>query len=461
MELTLLDVLEKTQEGPICKVKDWDFKIVPSKTALMLKEHGLDKVYDPNTPIPSDDGLADDFWEAGFRLALELGMFCPETERIVRFSEEELKAGLENRPCELDLGYGKDGVKIVTRRPDDERPITAAMSALGLAVSEEYYIPLCQAIAQYKVVDILLGCTFITIDGHKVRARTPYEVLAGKREAVYVKEAVRRAGRPGMALWGVEGAPTEYGQLGGYGVPGGFEPDRTIAICLIPEPAKLPYSILTRVAHAMNCGGPIEAGHMLNIGAYFGSPEGAAVGAIAVQILEAASMLPSVIESTILDASYSGNCGRAALWATSVADQARSRNTHVMDLGITSQVSGPCTDMLLYETAAISLADAVSGMAVEIGTRPAACRYPNYGSGLENKFCAEVLKGSAGMKRSDANEIVKAILPKYEDKLRNPPRGKSFPECTDLRTLKPIKEWQEIYDRIWRELEDMGLNRPP
>lgn len=138
MELTLLDVLEKTQEGPICKVKDWDFKIVPSKTASILKEHGLENVYDPSIPISSDDGLADDFWGAGFQLALELGMFCPETERIVKFTEEELKPGLENRPSELELGYGKDRIKIVKRRPDDKRPITAAMSALGLVVSEEY-----------------------------------------------------------------------------------------------------------------------------------------------------------------------------------------------------------------------------------------------------------------------------------------------------------------------------------
>lgn len=109
--------------------------------------------------------------------------------------------------------------------------------------------------------------------------------------------------------------------------------------------------------------------------------------------------------------------------------------------------------MLLYETVAISLADAVSGMAIEISTRPAACRYPNYGSGLENKFCAEVLKGSAGTKRSEANEIMRVILPKYEDKLKSPPRGKSFPECTNLKTLKPTGSGRRFTigcGRSWR-----------
>ncbi|MEM2405116.1 MAG: monomethylamine:corrinoid methyltransferase, partial [Candidatus Methanomethylicia archaeon] len=130
------------------------------------------------------------------------------------------------------------------------------------------------------------------------------------------------------------------------------------------------------------------------------------------------------------------------------------------NLGITSQVSGPCTEMLLYETATISMVESVSGIAIEIGTRPTACRYKNYGSALENKFFAEVLKSSAkNLKLSDVNEIVKALLPKYESKLKDPPKGKSFPECTDLKTLRPSREWLEIYEKIWKELEDLGLPR--
>ena len=456
--LEFLDVLDKTRIGEHCSEKDWDFKIVPSKTKEILKEHGLENTFDRENPINTSFDLADAFWRAGFELALRLGMFCPDTERIVKFSEVELKEALKRVPTEYSSGFGKDRITIKKRDPEDKIPPTAAMSALGLEVSEELYIPIVQSIAQYKCVDIILGCTFKTIHGREIRARTPYETLAGMYEAILVKEAVRRAGRPGMALWGVEGAATEYGQFGGF-CPGGFEPERTLAIALIPEPTKLPYHILHRVAQAVNGGYAIEAGHMLTIGGYYGSPEGAVVGSVATQILETASMLPTVVESTILDFRYMGNCGREALWATSVSHLARSRNSRVMDLGLTSQVSGPCTDMLLYESAAIALADAVPGISVELGTRPAACRYPNYGSGLENKFTAEVLKASPKIKLADANSIVKTLLPKYEDKLRKPPKGKSFTECTDLKTLKPTKEWQEIYEKVWKELEDLGLPR--
>lgn len=439
--------------------REFEFKLVPKTTREILKEYGLENTFDKNNPINTDLSLAKDFYRAGYDLALRLGMFCPDTDRRVIFTEDEIKEALRNAPTEITLGYGQDKVIIKSRKPEDRTLPVAEGSALGMAVSEEYFIPLCMAIAQYRVVDIILAPTLDTINGREIRARTPYETIMGMYEARYVKEALRRVGRPGMPLHGVEGAPTEYGYMSGF-LPGGYDPERTIGIALIPEPVILSYQIMHRVVTNHLIGSPLEAGHMLNIGGYFGSPEGAVVGAVAAQILQTASMIPSIVESTILDARFFSNTTREALWATSTSMQARTIGNHVMNLGITSQVSGPCTDMLLYETVTIAIADSVSGVAIEIGTRPTGCRYKDHASGLENKFFAEVLKSSAkNLTLSDANEIVKIIVAKYEDKLKDPPKGKSFVECTDLRTLQPKKEWLEIYERVWKELEDLGLPR--
>lgn len=455
----LFNILDKTLSGPPISKREFEFKLIPQTTRQVLREYGLEKTFNPDNPINTDLKLADEFYKAGYDLALRIGMFCPDTERRVLFSEEEIKEALRNAPSELTIGYGKDKVVIRSRRPEDRNPPIAEGSALGMAVSEEYFIPLCMAIAQYRVIDIILAPTLDTISKREIRSRTPYETIMGMYEARYVKEALSRVGRPGMPLHGVEGAPTEYGYFGGF-LWGGFEPDRTIGIALIPEPVVLPYQVLHRVAVNHLVGSPLEAGHMLSIGGYFGPPEGAVIGSIAAQILQVASMIPTIVESTILDARYFGNTGREALWATSVSVQARSRNNKVMNLGITSQVSGPCTEMLLYETATISIAESVSGIAIEIGTRPAACRYKNYGSALENKFFAEVLKSSAkNLKLGDANDIVKKLLPKYEGKLKNPPKGKSLSECINLKTLQPSSEWLEIYEKVWSELEDLGLPR--
>ncbi|HUI86071.1 MAG TPA: monomethylamine:corrinoid methyltransferase [Nitrososphaerales archaeon] len=455
----LFDILDRTITGPPITKREFELKLVPQATRETLKEHGLEKTFDPNNPINTDLGLAKEFYRAGRELALKIGMFCPDTARRIFFDERELDAAVSRGPTEVRLGYGKDAATIRSRTPEDPRPPVADGAALGMSISEEYFVPLCMAIAQYDVIDMILAPTLDVIKGYEIRARTPYETIMGMYEARYVKEALARVGRPGLPLHGVEGAPTEYGYFGGY-LPGGFEPDRTIGIALVPEPLILSYQILHRVTVNQLVGAALEAGHVSTIGGYFGSPEGVVVGTVAAQILQKASMFPTVIESTVVDSRYFGNTGREALWASSTSMQARSSSNRIMNLGITSQVSGPCTEMLLRETAAIAIADSVSGVALEIGTRPAACRYKDYGSALENKFFAEVLKSSArNLKLPDANEIVKALLPKYEDKLRDPPKGKSFPECTDLRTLRPSAEWAAMYDGEWNELVGLGLPR--
>ena len=47
----------------------------------------------------------------------------------------------------------------------------------------------------------------------------------------------------------------------------------------------------------------------------------------------------------------------------------------------------------------------------------------------------EVFKKSAGMGLSEANEIANRLLPKYEHELGHPPKGQSFQQCYDLKTL--------------------------
>ena len=193
------------------------------------------------------------------------------------------------------------------------------------------------------------------------------------------------------------------------------------------------------------------------IGGYSGPPEGAAVSAIAFFILERPVHQAVYGGCGAYDLRYLGNCGRDALWANTIVFQAVSRNTHLLTETIINEVAGPCTDMLLYESSVGLMSVSVSGASMSIGPRSAGGKYTNYVSPLEAKFCAEVFKSCAGMKRSDANEIAKALIPKYEDRLMNPPKGKSLTECFDLETLKPTKEWQDIYDRVWKELGDLGL----
>ena len=61
------------------------------------------------------------------------------------------------------------------------------------------------------------------------------------------------------------------------------------------------------------------------------------------------------------------------------------------------------------------------------------------------------------MKREDVNDILNKILPKFEEKLVNPDKGKPFRECYDLKTVKPSNEWMTMYTDVKKELMDLGI----
>ena len=73
------------------------------------------------------------------------------------------------------------------------------------------------------------------------------------------------------------------------------------------------------------------------------------------------------------------------------------------------------------------------------------------------KLTVELSHAGAGMKRSDANLIVKEILKKYEPHIKNAPKGKRYQECYDLRTGKPGEEYLAMYYEVKKELRDMGV----
>ncbi|HAX98758.1 MAG TPA: hypothetical protein DCY12_07710, partial [Candidatus Atribacteria bacterium] len=67
------------------------------------------------------------------------------------------------------------------------------------------------------------------------------------------------------------------------------------------------------------------------------------------------------------------------------------------------------------------------------------CELDYFGGPLDTRFLHDVGYAATRLNRQKANEIVKALLAKYEDRIKakNPPIGKKFQECNDLKTLKP------------------------
>jgi methylamine--corrinoid protein Co-methyltransferase len=452
---SFLEVLEKAESGPICEEKEWNMKLLPKKVSEKVKEYGIK--FDRNVLIPNDDGLIDDVFKAGFELALELGILCTSTERRIIFNEEELKTALREAPSERILGRGPDRIIMKRRKPEEPSFIFNFIGPLGTPVSEELFIPICYSYMKESVIDGIIGPSLAEIYGREIVAGTPMDVLATK-EARMQRMTAKMAGRIGIPIQVTTTSATAIGHIAEATPENGIYPSDMHVIPLISE-LKTNYDQLAKVAHSLSQNANINGYTHPMIGGYVGGPEGSAITTVAACLLSRATHFSNMPGHFAHDVRYQANTSPESIWAESLSHQAISRNTHILVGGGSSPCAGPCTEMLLYETAAISIANVISGSAWLCGVRSATGIYNNYCSGLEGKFTGELTRAFAksGFKRSDANDLVKKLVKKYEDKLKNPPKGKPFQECYDVKACKPSLEWIKIYENIRKELIDLGV----
>lgn len=449
-------LLDKAHRGEICTVKEWDSQRVPNAVKGKLKKYELAKTVNLQDPINCDDELVDRFYKAGYEMAYELGIFCQDSERIIKVTEEDLHYGFSRAPKKLILGKDKDQVVMLPRRPEDGvRPLFTA--PLGIVVTEDIWVPLNTGIAMQHEVDILQGGSLNTVFGSPLKGGTPYETVGGRLQYEYHQEALWRAGRPGMPATAPITSPTAFGQLGGFGIPRGFPVDQNVCMILGPAEMKTTYDAFHKVAHALNMGATIMSGASPMIGGYAGPPEGTAIAGVAWGLVQYYVHFADYGGCAMMDIRFNCNTNRDSIWALSTAIQALTRNTDLLIQSVSNQLGGPMTEMLLWESAAIMMTLSVSGASVVIGPRTSGGKWTNHLSPLECRFCGEVLHACSGMTRQKANEIVKQIIPKYENKLREPDNGVTFQEAYDVSTLTPKPEWQAMYDKVKGELIAMGM----
>ncbi len=452
----IYQILDRAHSGEYCSPKDWDIKKIGGTIRNILKSYKLEKTCDPNNPVNTDFDLADQFYQAGFELALELGYWCEDTERIIKVTQGELENSLKFAPDEIFFGQGRDGTLVKSRIPEDPYPCKVACS-LGITVSEDIILDVLTGIAREPEVDILEGVSMTTIRGHQVLAGTPWETLMNAQYARLHRQARRLAGREGMAGWGSISATTDYGQFGAYGVPGGFSPAFDLALILFPSEMKVDYRTLNKVVHTINMGGMVKADCPSMIGGMPGPVEGATVCEIACSILSYPILQNHAGGGQMYDVRYLSNVNREGLWGLSVVNQALSRNTHTLPVNIANVVSGPVTEKLLYEIAAGQAVLACSGASATVGPRTAGGKLNDYITPLECRFTAEVTHAASGLRVEKVNEIVKELVSRYEDDLRSPDYGKPYQEAYDMTTHQPTEEWETIYHKVKQEVIDLGI----
>ena len=137
----------------------------------------------------------------GLELLATCGVYCIDTHRVIKYTEEEILASVTAAPKTAQFGEpGVNGRTIACRKHDDKRPPIIQGGPTGAPCSEDLFLKIHQSYAQEPIVDTIVDGVMQTIKGKDPTPGTPWEIAAVKAEAKAVREAQMRAGRCGMGL---------------------------------------------------------------------------------------------------------------------------------------------------------------------------------------------------------------------------------------------------------------------
>ncbi len=446
--VSLWDVLERSQTGPLMKEEEFGTEFFPTKIREIVAEHGIK--YNPEEPVMTDLSMADEVFEAGLELLLEVGLYNKDTKRIVKFTEEEIKEVLATRKREFILGEGNDQITLSLRGPEDKKPPKTVFPAGMVTSNTELYKAYVLSAAMEPTADGLVALPLMGIGDLKPTTGTPSETLLGLTEGLIMREAAIRVGRPGMYL-GIPMSVSSAKAVMGSFHPAGYTRYNCMCPVHIIQDMRIDYDRLNLTFFAQQNHIKPWISSCPTMYAYISGPEEAAVEGIAhvlgMMTYSGGSFAQAM--SATVDGRYEG---RDVFWANSAQALAAERKIRVPWICYGSGVTGQLGDEVsFYSIAATVITNTISGMEGMwlTGAVP----------GIEGRWGGELARAAAGIKVSDGVEIVKELLGKYEDKAKvGMPEEDHILKRYDMKTLKPDKEYIELYSKMKRELQDMGLD---
>ena len=195
--ITLFEIAERTQTGEKVEEKNWDMEFFKNISEL-VKKYDIKLPSGENNFINMDDGIAERAFEAAIEFLERMGIYCITTRRRVKLTRDEILTAIREAPTEVLMGEGRDrrvwkqrkveGKEKLNVCPGHHTPFTEDLA--GLVVSN---------FAQIPRTDFIEGFNFSRVDGREIMG-APMEVYASRRQLGWMREGVRKAGRPGLAV---------------------------------------------------------------------------------------------------------------------------------------------------------------------------------------------------------------------------------------------------------------------
>ena len=461
--ISLSEVVKRAMTGSICSEKEFDMEILVPEISRVVEKYEIK--FDPENPIPSDNDLADRVWKAAVEFYTNVGTYCTTSERRILFSENEIQDALACANSGVWLGEGNERSYLKSRKPEStERPFLS-LGAAGAPVStEDILFRVARGFAEIPISNGMTTPGLTIMDGERTVAASPMEMEATIRNVQLVREACRRAGRPGLPI--MNGIATSGSAAATIGASHfGMRTSDIWELGAIAE-MKVDYDLLSKAVYLKAWGGNSLGENGPVLGGWFGGPEGLLVGLTAYH-MQSLMVHRSVFQHPFqTHFKYQCGSGRDLIWVFSLHSQACSRNSHWPVLSLLYTAGGPMTETYFQEATVFVLATITGGTVIEVGGVAKAINL-DYLTPIEPMFAGEValaISSETGnktaMTRKQANEIAKELLPKYEDKIKGDHSlilGKKYQELYDMETHRPSSEYVDFYNEMKKEIGKMGI----
>jgi len=453
--ISLLDIAERTQTGDKVEEKEWDMGLFRTISELVEKYQIVFPGGD--SFINMDDGLPKRAFQAALDCLEALGIYCITTKRRVRLTREEILTAIEEAPTEILMGEGRDRRIWKQRKIEGKEKLTVCPGH-HTPYTEELAPMVVKNFAQIPRTDFIEGFNFTKVDGREIIG-PPLEVYASRRQMGWMREGIRKAGRPGLAIVYYPINTRAEDLLCVMDPDCGLRRTDGILLSLLPD-LKMEQDMLSAAIVYEEYGAFKLSGSFALAGGFCGGIEGAIVEGIAKPI---AAMIAyrDYIHYTGVEHIHMLNARQILApgvnWARSVVNQALNRFTHTICMRWIIPTSGSGTELSLLEIAMQSIEAPINGMNLYA---PRHCRTTtNHGqTPLEAEWMIEVSDAviEQGFDRKTANDLLVKLANRLEGE--KPREGYSITECYDLIHHKPNPDYEKVYLTVKEELKKMGLS---
>ncbi len=443
----LWQAVERSGTGPIMIEEKFETELFPTVMAEVQARHRIE--WNGEDPVMIDPDLADAIFRAGLDLLLEVGLYCKDTRRIVKFTEEEVLEAIAAARHEITLGSGREAITLSPRAPGDARHPFTWFPAGALTKNVDRYKLYAMTSMQEPTCDGVIPIPLLGVGELKNILDTPAQTVVCQTEARAMNEAAAWAGKPGLFFGIPMSATTPLAMMSTFG-PGMYNARN----CTLPvqtlQDMRINYDRFNLAFFGDQHGIEPWMSSSPAMYGYVTGPEQAAIEIIAHtlgMLCYSGGALTQAMSMSI----HGSYVGADITWCNSAAALAAERNLKLpwVSFGSTGQPGAAFSDDAWYDTATHCINACISGME--------ALWLAGGSTGLECRWAGEIARAAATLTPQEGVEIIRKINA-AEREPTPPPVG--LDKLYDLTTLRPREELVLQYRKFTRIFRELGLDYP-